>query len=407
MSDSSPPTPPSFVPAQLNRRFHGRALNGYFFEEIKEYIGFDEAVEERLRECKPIVKPHFADIVEAFYDALWANPRSRAVFTGPEQVKRLRVSLRRWLESSFTGPWDETYFALRMRIGRKHVDVGLLPQFMFGAMNVIRRHMVRVLTEAETSVEHLEAVERLLDLELTVMLQSYWDHMMQMKLEVPLALASGLAHEIRNPLNAIVLNLTLLERKMRAGGLEPTPIVDVINNEVRRLSLLTNEMMDFARPVDIHPAWHRAEEILAELEALHGPAFAAADIDFVAEVTGDAWIWCDRDRLLQALVNFVTNAIDAVEEDGLIRIEIGNESNATSVCVADNGIGMEPATIYQIFDLFFTRKAAGTGLGLPVIKNIIDAHDGVIEVHSKPGQGTTFLIRLPRPLRPDDPQEHQ
>lgn len=407
MSEDFPSLLPSVLPTRPNRRFHGRSLNGYFFEEIKDYIGFDEAVEERLRECGPLLEPHFPAIVVSFYDALWANPRSRAVFTGPDQVERLRVSLHRWLESAFTGPWDQTYFAVRMRIGRKHVDVGLLPQFMFGAMNIIRRHIVRVLTESDVQVEHVEAVERLLDLELTMMLQSYWDHMMEMKLKVPLALASGLAHEIRNPLNAIVLNLTLLERKMRAAGLEPTPIVDVINNEVRRLSMLTNEMMDFARPVDLHIAWHRADEILAELEALHGPAFAAANTRFVGEVTGDPWIWCDRDRLLQALVNFVTNAIDAVEDDGLIRIEIGSDDNGTLLCVADNGIGMEPATIYQIFDLFFTRKAAGTGLGLPVIKNIIDAHDGAIEVNSKPGQGTQFLIRLPRPLRPDDSQERE
>ena len=382
----------------------GQRVSGYFFDELKAYIGFDDGVERLLHECKPLVEPHYEDIVVSFYDALWNNPRARAVFSGPDQIARLRATLHEWLESAFTGPWDERYFERRSRIGQVHVDVGLLPHFMGGAMNIIRRQIVRVLYQAEASSEHLEAVERLLDLELTIMLQSYWDHMMALKLKVPLALASGLAHEIRNPLNAIGLNLTLLERRLRAGGEDASPILEAVRAEVRRISSLTNEMMDFARPIDIRPQWHRIDQLLSELQTVHGATFDASEITFSTAIEGDPYIWCDVDRLRQALINLLTNAVEAIDSRGEITVSVTNAGTNTLLTVTDDGEGMEPTVSYQIFDLFFTRKATGTGLGLPIVKNIIDAHGGSIDVSSKRTQGTTFQIRLPRPTRTDDPR---
>src|SRR5690606_4478670 len=96
------------------------------------------------------------------------------------------------------------------------------------------------------------AVNRILDLELTIMVQSYWDNLMEMKLKVPAALASGLAHEIRNPLNALALNITLLERKMRAIEDDQSgPIMDAMRSEIRRITALTTEIMDFAKPISV------------------------------------------------------------------------------------------------------------------------------------------------------------
>jgi signal transduction histidine kinase len=386
--------------ARLSPLTNGRHVSGYFFDELKQYVGFDEADEERLEEARPYVEPHYGEIVAAFYDALNANPRSAAVFSGPDQVERLRGTLHRWMAEAFEGPWDHDYFLRRMQIGKVHVDVGLMPHFMGGAMNIIRRHVVRLLfDEAEMKVEHLEAVERLLDLELTIMMQSYWDHMMDMKLKVPLALATGLAHEIRNPLNAIGLNLTLLERKLRnAGAEESAPIVDAVRSEVRRISTLTTEIMDFAKPVDIRPTWHDVDALLSQLQSMHGATFDASNIEFETSAEGGVEIWCDIDRLRQALMNLLANAVEATGSEGRVSVAITNDDHSTTIEVSDTGEGMEPAVVYQIFDLFFTRKATGTGLGLPIVKNIVDSHGGTIDVTSKPGVGTTFTIRLPRPV---------
>lgn len=383
---------------------NGNGMSDFFFEELKEYIGFDRAVEEHLLQCAPIVEPHFLAIAGSFYHALNANRRTRNVFEGPEQIARLEKTLQVWLREAFFGPWGSDYFHRRVRIGQVHVQVGLLPHFMGGAMNIIRRHVMRVLLEADGfGIEHVEAVERLLDLELTVMMQAYWDHMMKLKLELPLALATGLAHEIRNPLNAIALNLTLLERRLKNQGLsESSHIVDAARDEVRRITTLTTDLMDFAKPLELSLVWTRADRLLEELEKIHRPQFEASGIELNTAVEGSPDVFLDPDRIRQALLNLLTNAHEAIasrpdNRGGAVTVTVDNGSETTTIEVTDDGPGVSPEVVYKMFDLFFTAKAAGTGLGLPIVRKIVEAHGGTIDAESRPGEGATFVMRLPRP----------
>lgn len=398
-------------PKALTRSHAGVALSGYFFEEVKTYIGFSDEDATRLVALYSIVSPRFESLVVAFYDALESNPRTRMIFSGEQQLERLRVSLRGWLHEVFSGPYDESYFERRFRIGRVHVEVGLLPQFMFGAMNILRTGIIDALIahkaahgafELDSSVR---AVERILDLELTIMLQSYWETMMDLKLQVPKALATGLAHEIRNPLNGINLNLTLLERRMRSAGIETDhvhPIFESLRGEVRRIRGLTSEIMDFAKPIEISPRWYDARDLLHHLQTLHGPTLDASNIELHQSIEGDSMIWCDPDRIIQVLLNLLTNAVEAIEAKGAITITVRTDQHSTQIEVADDGEGMSPSLKYQVFDVFFTTKATGTGLGLPIVAKIIEAHGGAIDVHSHIGQGTRFAIVLPRPRLQED-----
>lgn len=379
--------------------------NMIFFMEIMEYVGFTDEDAAALSHCRDVVRPHFGRIVAAFYDALSFNSRTRQVFEGPDQVERLRKTLHRWLEELFTGPYDERYFEQRLRIGKVHVNVGLLPHFMFGAMNIIRREMMEILATAEPLADRrthcAAALEKILDIELTIMLQSYWDTMMELKLQVPVALASGLAHEIRNPLNAINLNITLLERRMRQQGEDAEaasgPVLEVIRSEIRRIRGLTSDIMDFAKPIDISPGWHNIPQFLAELDAMHGPTLEASELTMEAKLQGDAMMWCDLDRLRQVFVNLITNAVEAMNPGGKITLTFQSEARRTRIYIADTGEGMAPGSQYKVFDLFYTTKVQGTGLGLPIVRKIIEAHGGWIEIQSRQGVGTTFVITLPRP----------
>lgn len=378
-----------------------KRVDGYFFDELKLYVGFDEDAQLALSSCLPIVEPHFEAVVASFYEALNQNPRVSAVFDGPEQVERLHQTLLNWLKEGFTGPWHHEFYERRRRIGRVHVDVGLLPHFMGGAMNIVRRHLLRVLLQAEATLDQIEATERLLDLELAIMHQSYWDHLMELKLTLPVALASGLAHEIRNPLNAIGLNLKILERRLEALGSPDTiPVVETVRSEVRRISDLTREILDFARPVELNCVWHRCDRFLQDIETMYASSFEAAGVLLVTETTGEAYCYCDIDRMRQVVVNLLTNAVEAIDGPGTVTVGVVTTPGVTTLTVADTGHGMEPALAYQIFDLFFTQKASGTGLGLPIVKHIVDAHGGTIDVTTRPNQGTTFTIRLPRPTPP-------
>ena len=372
------------------------------FDEIKDYMAFTPQDAACLAELRPIVTPHFSHIVNAFYTALYANPRTKAVFESEEQVERLRRSLMTWLDELFGGRYDDLYFNKRARIGRAHVAVGLLPHFMFGAMNVIRSEIVEIIHAEHTPEKRhpcASAVNRILDLELTIMVQSYWDNLMEMKLKVPAALASGLAHEIRNPLNALALNITLLERKMRAMEDDQSgPIMDAMRSEIRRITALTTEIMDFAKPIGVERAWCSARRLTDVMRMNLGTTMDATDIEFTSEVEGPDELYCDSDRLQQALLNLITNAVEAIRHSpGRVHLKIVNDESNTTIAVSDNGEGMTPAMQYRMFDLFFTSKTTGTGLGLAIVKKIVEAHEGALDVTSKVGQGTTFTISIPRP----------
>lgn len=385
----------------------------YFFKEIKDYIGFSDEDAECLRRLSPIVTPYFGEIVDRFYAALDRNAQTRALFTGPEQRQHLKDTLHQWLAEVFVGVYDDAYFHDRQHIGRVHVGVGLQPQFMFGAMNIIRIELIRALFEQKDQIEEVvgrpkkrcvDSIDRILDLELMIMTQAYWDKLMQMKLEVPSALATGLAHEIRNPLNTMGLQLTLLERRIRdiATQLEGaedriSPIADTLRSELERIRTLTNDIMDFAKPVEISPAWHDAGALLSEMKRVHGPSMEASNITLQTAIDGDVRMWCDMDRIRQVFVNLLTNAVEATHEAGRILMTITNAEYGTTIEIEDGGEGMAPQLKYRVFDLFFTTKAGGTGMGLPIIKKVIDAHGGSIDVSSQPGRGTKFTVFLPRP----------
>lgn len=381
------------------------------FAEIKSYVGFSDRDARRLAAIGPVVKPHFEDVVDRFYDRLWEHRRAQQVFTGPSQVERLRLSLRDWLQGVFGGCYDQQYFAKRQRIGRAHVDVGLLPQFMFGAMSLIRTQFVDILFDKETSAicevlddergacRSMTSIDRILDIELTIMVQSYWNEMMKQKLEIPAALATGLAHEVRNPLNAIGLQMTLLERKLRAAEVDGAiyePVLDAVQAELRRIQGLNSEILDFAKPVEVDLSPVDLMQILEEIRRAHQLTLDAGGVHMAIEGRGDTIVDCDRDRLTQVFVNLLTNAVEAMAEGGTIEVVIEGREESVVVEFRDDGEGISPAVKYQIFDLFHTTKAAGTGIGLPIARKIVEAHAGSIDVMSRPGEGATFTVYLPR-----------
>lgn len=153
------------------------AVGESFFAEMKRYMRFEPADGEALQSLLPHVAGHFGRIADAFYARLAEHPEARQVFTGPEQVERLKGSLCQWLELLFRGPWDEDYYERRSRIGHMHVGIRLPQRYMFGAMNLIRRDLRRLAGEvpgaAEVQLQASEAIDKIIDLELTIMLESY------------------------------------------------------------------------------------------------------------------------------------------------------------------------------------------------------------------------------------------
>ncbi len=374
-----------------------------FYDEIKSYIGFCDDDATRLKAIGPLMEPHFEQLVVNFYDALSQNPRSQAVFTGPDQIERLKQSLMRWLGSLFCGVYGDAYYEQRQRIGRVHVQVGLLPHFMFGAMDLVREDMLRVLKEEGRAFEDQLSLLRLLDIEMTIMLQSYCDKMLEVKMHVPAVIAAGLAHEIRNPLNAIGLQMTLLRRRLRKLNVPQDtlgPIIDGVQSELRRMRGLTSEILDFSKPIEIAANWHDGQQLLSNLQNVHGPTLEASNITLTTELVGPREVYCDSDRIIQVLVNLLQNAVEAMDNEGNIEIKLENKESLTVLSFLDDGPGMPDEVRFRVFELFFTTKASGTGMGLPIVQKIIEGHGGSIRIEPRSGgSGTMFRILLPRPSK--------
>lgn len=213
------------------------------------------------------------------------------------------------------------------------------------------------------------------------------------------ALALGLAHEIRNPLNAAVLQLHLLGRAVdrladeARGSMRQR--VNIVEEEIRRLERLLTEFLDLARPravqfgpVDLARLVEGALELEEESLRVGGVA-VERDTRPAAAVAGDA------EKLKQVLLNLVANARDAMPEGGTLTLRVGG-GDEPFLEVCDTGPGIEPATLESVFDPFFTTKPAGTGLGLAIVRKIVDQHRGTIAIASSLGAGTRVTVRLPR-----------
>ncbi len=185
----------------------------------------------------------------------------------------------------------------------------------------------------------------------------------------------------------------------RRAGIEDAAqsALDGIRSEIRRLGGLTSEIIDFSKPMVIVPAWHDITSILDEISAVHAPVLEGASIELDTEVQGPRAVYCDRDRTVQILVNLLTNSVEATRGPGSIRVMVDNTlADRTEIVFSDDGPGIGRHNRFRVFDLFFTTKAAGSGMGLPIVQKIVDAHGGLIGVESPASGGAVFRIRLPR-----------
>ncbi len=216
------------------------------------------------------------------------------------------------------------------------------------------------------------------------------------------SLAAGVAHEIRNPLNAIAMAIQRLQREFAPAEPELRQeyqhFTEVLRGEVKRVNDIIEQFLFFARPahLDLRPV--RVQEILRDLLLLCGETARQQNVLLVEDVRANLPpLRADRQRLHEALWNVITNALQSMPEGG--RLEMGAEANRERtrvlIRVADTGGGIPPENLGKIFDYYFTTKEKGMGLGLPLAHKIIEEHGGVIEVESEAGKGTTFRISLP------------
>jgi PAS domain S-box-containing protein len=215
------------------------------------------------------------------------------------------------------------------------------------------------------------------------------------------SLALGLAHEVRNPLNAAVLQLHLLSRGLdrladdKAKGTMRSRVT-IIEGEIARLERLLTEFLELARPRGIRHEPVDVSQLVTEVLEFQAEALNSHHIELVTEIAAGSVAAGDSEKLRQVVINLLVNALDAMPEAGALSVTVRASPSAITIEIGDTGPGIDPSIMPEIFDPFFTTKEAGTGLGLSIVRKIVDQHGGKIEFDSLPGRGTRVRVELPR-----------
>jgi signal transduction histidine kinase len=215
-------------------------------------------------------------------------------------------------------------------------------------------------------------------------------------------LAGGLAHEIRNPLNAINLNLQMIEEDLPGNGSDATELAALLKGtkqEIKRLDRLASNFLVYAKPLEPEHKEFDLGVLVNEIIQLLHRECDAAGIQLVREEPCDAVkVTGDPDLLKQAILNLVVNAQDSVMSSPngkrVIRLTVGKESDRPFVCVADSGTGINAEDAQGLFKLFYSGKRGGTGLGLPIAQRIIESHGGRISWRNLSEEGAEFVVWL-------------
>jgi signal transduction histidine kinase len=215
-------------------------------------------------------------------------------------------------------------------------------------------------------------------------------------------LTGGVAHEIKNPLNAIGLRLELLRARLGEPDHELSGEIDILSREVLRLDRVVKTFLDFSRPLDVHLQDLDLVVLAREVTEFVTPQARLADIevDFSAPSGPNyALIRGDSDLLKQAILNLVTNAIDAMGKEGRLQVRVAKNGDKLTLEVSDTGPGIPPELRDKVFQLYFTTKTGGSGIGLAMTYRAVQLHNGTISFKSEAGSGTTFRLEFPANVR--------
>jgi signal transduction histidine kinase len=410
------------------------------WEGRKKFLQFTKEEEVALTALQPIMAQHVDELVGAFYRHLLSFHQTRKFLTDDLISTRLKEAQKRYLLSLVKGPYDQAYEEGRRRIGQVHARLGLTPEWYFGAYALylsllqplifeqfrsqpsqyvtVRTALTKVIfldmqlaIEAyiekssegrEYAVSQLAGLNRELERGLSQHRQVLQETKQQLRLTERLAelgtLAASMAHEIGTPMNVILGRAEFLMRRTDDETIQKG--LETIATQVERITKLMNQMLAFARrsptnfrPVDLRRVVNDCLETVQERLVRHRIQVVAEFDEDLPRINGD------RDHMMQVMLNLVLNAVQAMPENGTLRMVAAPEGDQhVKLTVADNGHGIPPDVLPKIFEPFVTTKerGQGTGLGLSVVLGIVQEHGGTISVDSTPGQGATFTLRLPR-----------
>jgi signal transduction histidine kinase len=351
---------------------------------------------------------HADEIVDTVFEHLKGFDPIKPFLADSGTVRRLKQVQRDYLVSLTSGELGENHARQLLNIGRVHDRIGLDPEWFIGTyglfLELLRpRVQARYATDGPRALRAMSALAKLLILDVELVQDAY--HEARRRREVRQSeelaavgeLAASIAHEVRNPLAGMkgALDVLRAELAVKPSNLE---IVDELVAQIERLEQLVRDLLTYARPSTVNRHPFDLQEMLDRLLKLYKDQTDASGITVRrAYGPGTSEIVADLPQMEQVFLNLIHNAVQAMEDGGTLTVSTFVEEADLVVSFEDTGKGIPEAELKRIFQPFFTTKHRGSGLGLPIVKKIVTAHEGTIEVNSRPGEGTTVRISLTQP----------
>ncbi|PYY22207.1 MAG: PAS domain-containing sensor histidine kinase [Acidobacteria bacterium] len=209
-------------------------------------------------------------------------------------------------------------------------------------------------------------------------------------------LTSGVAHEVKNPINSIVVHLEILRNKLNQPDADTERHMDVIETEIQRLDRVVQTLVDFTRPVELRLSETDLRTLVEQVAFVAKPDCERQGVHLVTEITSEPLMAkVDTDLMKQGLLNIIINAAQAMENGGTLTLRALRSDDEAQLEIQDTGPGIPPAIRDKVFNLYFTTKKSGSGIGLAMTYRILQLHNGSIHFDTRSGEGTTFYLNLP------------
>jgi signal transduction histidine kinase len=373
------------------------------YQELQAYVGWTEDDARRVQALAALLDPFLHPLIDDFYAEIERHPNARKVITGGQaQIDRLKEKLIRWLRELLNGPFDRDYVARRWQVGWRHVEIGLDQIYTNVALSRLRTGLVGALGAAWSGdrqglVAAIQSLNKLLDLDLAKIEDAYQtEHLARQQRSERLVaigqVAGGVAHELRNPLNVIKTSAYFLLNARQPTAEKVTEHLRRVEQHVTVADGVVMALSNFAKmPLPTMAPFSVETCVREALETNPLPDGVRVELDFPVSLPAALG---DAAQIRIVFANLIRNARDAMPEGGRLTVRGDPVAGGVEVAFADTGVGIAPEHLARVMEPLYSTKARGLGLGLALVRAILEKHGGTLRVTSTPLRGSTFVVRL-------------